>query len=66
MSIKEKIQQRLDKLEEMMDNGSHLHASDKVSEQIESISKFWSVLDDSEKEYIQCARHALENQKEWK
>jgi hypothetical protein len=70
-TIREKIKSRLDELEANLKNGRHLleHASkDEVVEVYkltESISKFWRVLTDEEKDFIQVARIAILEQREW-
>ena len=70
-TIREKIKSRLDELEENLKCRKHLleHASkDEVVEiykLTESISKFWRVLTDEEKDFIQVARVAILEQKSW-
>lgn len=66
MSLKEKINNRLNDLQLELESGNHLTDSDRVVELIDSISKFWSVLSEEDKDYIQAARHAIENRMEWK
>ena len=57
---------RLDELQELLDNQIHLKDPERVSDCIDSISKFWSVLEEDQKDYIQCATYAVEKQIEWK
>ena len=64
--LKDKINKRLDNLEKLMGNQKHLSDPNIVIECIESITKFWSVLKDEDKDYIECARFALEKKLEWK
>jgi len=66
MKLREKITQRMDDLQRMMENNIHLTNPDKVEIQISSISKFWSALDDEDRDYIHGARHALEEKIEWR
>ena len=66
MKLREKITQRMDDLQRMMENNVHLTNPDKVAIQISSVSKFWSALDDEERDYIHGARHALEEKTEWR
>jgi 5,10-methenyltetrahydromethanopterin hydrogenase len=66
MKLREKITQRMDDLQRMMENNIHLTNPDKVEIQILSVSKFWSVLDDEDRDYIHGARHALEEKIEWR
>ena len=65
MSIKNKIKLRMDELEHMMDSNHHLTKADEVSDHISSISKFWSVLSEEDKDYIEGARYALEEKRVW-
>ena len=70
-TIKEKIKSRLDELEENLKAGKHLLANSDEDEMLEvyklteSISKFWRVLTDEEKDLIQAARIAILEQKPW-
>jgi len=66
MKLREKIKQRMDDLQSMMENNIHLTNPDKVEIQISSVSKFWSALDDEDRDYIHGARHALEERIEWR
>lgn len=70
-TIREKINSRLDKLEADLKNGKHLLPNDEteiveVYKLTESISKFWPILTDEEKDFIQAARIAILEQREWK
>jgi hypothetical protein len=70
-TIREKSRSRLDQLERELKNGKHLleHSSEdemlEVYKLTESISKFWQILSDDEKDFIQCARIAILEQKPW-
>lgn len=70
-TIREKIKTRLDELEVSLKAGKHLleHASeDKILEiykLTESVSKFWRILTDEEKDFVQVARIAILEQKPW-
>ena len=70
-TIREKITSRLDQLEAYLKAGKHLleHASEDEMLQVykftESISKFWPILTDEEKDFIQAARIAIFEQKFW-
>lgn len=66
MTVKEKIEQRLDELQTILENEQHLQDPEKTNDLIDSISKFWSVLKEEDKEYIQSARYAIEHRLEWK
>lgn len=55
----------MDELEHMMDSNHHLKNPDEVSEHILSISKFWSVMSEEDKDYIEGAKFAIEEKKVW-
>ncbi len=65
-NLKNKINNRLDNLEQLMGNQKHLSNPELVLECIDSVTKFWSVLSDEDKDYIECANFALEKKLEWK
>jgi hypothetical protein len=49
----------------MMDSNFHLNKPDEVSSHISSISKFWSVLSEEDRDYIEGAKYALEEKAVW-
>ena len=61
-NLKERIQHRLDRLETCMKENKRDEAAALVPE----ISKFWSVLSQRDKEFIQCARIAIDEGIDWK
>lgn len=65
MSLKRTIEERLDKLQTYMESNAHLKNSDIVYELTLSISKFWSVLDEEDREYVQMAQTAIEERLQW-
>ena len=66
MSIRNKINNRLDDLEKLMRNQKHISNPDIVIDCIESITKFWSVLNDEEKDFVECVKYAIDTKLEWK
>ena len=65
MSVKDKIKERMDQLQEWMEGNHHLENPDDVLGLIESVSKFWSVLSEEDRDYIHGARYAIEEKMEW-
>lgn len=63
--IMDRIETRMDILQAMMENQDHINDPDKVEAQIRSISVYWSILSDEDKDYIHGARWAIEKQAEW-
>lgn len=48
-----------------MEGNNHLSRPEYVQDVIESVVKFWSALDGDDKEYIEMAKYALDEKKEW-
>jgi hypothetical protein len=66
MTITAKIKQRMDKLQKWMESNHHIDHPNEVYELTTSVSKFWSVLSEEDRDYIQAAQHAIEDKTEWK
>tara|TARA_B100000073_G_C23634263_1_gene533915 strand:- start:261 stop:467 length:207 start_codon:yes stop_codon:yes gene_type:complete len=64
--MKEKIKERMDVLQKMMENNIHLDDAQRVTRQIETVSKFWSILSEEDRDYIQGCQYAIEEKFEWK
>ena len=64
--MREKIKERMDVLQKMMENNIHLDDAQRVTRQIETVSKFWSVLSEEDRDYIQGCQYAIEENIEWK
>jgi len=65
MSLQDKIKERMDILQDMMEDNVHLDSPDVVEEHIITVSKFWSVLSEEDRDYIHGARYAIEEKMEW-
>ena len=65
MTIRERIQVRLDELAKLLETQSHIHAPELVTEKIDSVAKFWSALSEEEREYVSSVRLVLKEQTEW-
>ena len=66
--IRTKIEIRLDILEKALKSENHLHdGADfiEVLKLINSISKFWPILEDGQRDFINASRHAVKHQKKW-
>ena len=61
----DKIDDRMDQLQDMMESQEHIKNPYKVLNHIASVSKFWSVLSEEDKDYIESARYATEGNMEW-
>lgn len=67
MSIRSRISTRLDDLEHRLKSDDHLKLDGVGSVEllISSISKFWSVLTEEERDFVAAARFAVEEQVSW-
>ena len=65
MSIRETITNRMDHLQELMESNAHLDRPEYVEDVIASVSKFWSVLSEEDRDYIHGARYAIEEKIYW-
>ena len=64
--VQKKINERMDILQSWMEKNYHLKRPEVVKEHIESISKFWSVLSEEDRDYVQGCQYAIEEKFEWK
>lgn len=60
-----KIKKRMDQLQEWMESDYHLERPEVVSEHIREITKFWSVLQEEDKDYIHGAKYAIAENLVW-
>ena len=63
--MREKIKERMDVLQKMMENNIHLDDAQRVTRQIETVSKFWSILSEEDRDYIQGCQYAIEEKMQW-
>lgn len=64
--LRKKIDARMDELQHWMESDHHLQQPEEVMELSLSISKFWSVLNEEDQEYIQYAQLAIKDKLSWK
>ena len=64
-TIRRRIEERLNLLESMLTSQRHISDPDAVFETIASVSKFYSVLTEEQRDFINAARWAIEEQMEW-
>jgi hypothetical protein len=63
--LKDKLNARLDKLQELMESDYHLKNPDEVLELIRSISFAWRVLSEADRDYVQACEYAIEEGVSW-
>ena len=66
VELRLKIENRMQVLEDMMDQNFHQNDPEFVKEHIAQITKFWHILSEEDQEYCQVARHACEEGWSWK
>jgi len=66
MKLKEKIQVRLDQIEMLMKEDYHLKNPDEVYNQTLNVSKFWSILSEEDRDFIQGCQSSIEEGWSWK
>jgi len=65
-NLRYKINERMNVLQHWVEGNYHLKNPDEVEEVIKSVSKFWSILSDEDKDYIDGIRYAIEHKMKWK
>lgn len=65
MDLREKINHRLDTLQEMLENNEHIDKPLAAEALIHRISPFWSILSEEDRDYVQAAQHAIEDKLKW-
>ena len=65
MNLREKIDNRMDQLQSWMESNYHLEHAQEVYDYTLTISKFWSVMSEEDREYVQMAQNACEDKQVW-
>ena len=55
----------MDQLQNWMETNYHINNSKEVYELTKNISKFWSILSEEDKDYVQAAQDAIQNKIKW-
>jgi len=66
VKMRDKLNQRMDALQELMESNTHLDEPEQVIDCLSKIKFAWSALSEEDREYIECAEYAIENQADWK
>ena len=65
MQLRELIKIRMDELQSYMESNSHIDNRMDGLKKISIISKYWGVLDEETRDYVNAAQTAIEDQTEW-
>jgi hypothetical protein len=63
--LKEKINNFMNTLQKNMENDDHINNQYAVQELINDVSKFWPILSEEDREYIQAAQQAIDEHISW-
>ncbi|MFY0623164.1 MAG: hypothetical protein JXQ89_15885 [Pelagimonas sp.] len=67
--VRQKIKDTFDQLEAVMKEQKHLDIQNGLFKEVLPLvakaSKYWRVLDDEHRDYLNCVRHAIEEDKRW-
>ena len=66
MTTQDIINQKLDELETALTSQQHISSPETVSEVLDVLSVLFHLMNDDDKDYVQCARVALEDKIEWR
>lgn len=64
-TVRNKIEERLNELEDIMIDNGHLVEKEYAVELLKSITKFWSVLGEDERDFCHGVAYAIENGTKW-
>jgi|TARA_R110000787_G_scaffold217455_1_gene326298 hypothetical protein len=65
MSLRVKLIQRMDALQQMMESNLHLSDPETVLELLDKVKFAWSALSEEDREYIEGVEYAIEAQSDW-
>ena len=65
-SIRQRIEDRLNLVEQMLISRKHISDPAEVLDALASVSKFYSVLSEEQREFVQAARWATDSRNVWK
>jgi len=60
-----RIQERLDKLENLMKANKHIGHAEAAMDFTTEITKFWSILSEEDRDFLQGVQYAIEEQVPW-
>lgn len=66
MKLDDKIQKRMDELQRCMEQNAHFDETLYVMDLYHSVRKFWSVLSEEDRDYLQGVEYAISEKIEWK
>lgn len=65
VDIEERIKTKMDHLQQLMESNTHLDRKEYVLDVIYSAEKYFTAMNDDDRDYLQIARSAVEEDIEW-
>lgn len=68
IDLRQKLTDRMDQLQAWMESNHHLKDNDcnmEVWDHCLNLSKFWSILSEEDRDYVDCAKDAILERKRW-
>ena len=65
MSLRVKLNQRMDALQQMMESNLHLSDPETVLELLDKVKFAWSALSEEDREYVEDVEYAIVAQSSW-
>tara|TARA_B110000503_G_scaffold67239_1_gene105380 strand:+ start:1342 stop:1551 length:210 start_codon:yes stop_codon:yes gene_type:complete len=65
MNLREKLDNRMDQIQEWMESNYHLDHPEEVSAMIDKVSFAWEVLSEEDRDYVQGCQYAIEENMKW-
>ena len=66
MTTQDIINQKLDELESALTSQQHISSPETVGELLDVLLVLFHLMNDDDRDYVQCARVALEDEIEWR
>lgn len=66
MTTKDIVNEKMNELEQSLLNQDHLNNPIEFLIQLVSLSKYFHLMSDEDRDYVNCAKEALEDQIEWR
>ena len=63
--IRAKNDKRLDEEQSLLEANAHLNDTERLEELLSKLSMYFNILSDEDRDYVQAARYAIDEQVDW-
>jgi hypothetical protein len=63
--IRAKNDKRLDEVQSLLEANAHLNDTERLEELLSKLSMYFNILSDEDRDYVQAARYAIDEQVDW-